>query len=160
MEDFIIILIGFAVMIYSAYSKNKKAKEQQRKSEAEAEDDIADYGNTSANQESDILEQFFGYETAEKTQHPFESSTAAADNNTKQKLSDYQNSGATQISDKEKTPGIRNKKEGGQLREEGITATKQAHYKKSARRKRDAQRKKAFNLRNAVIYSEILNRKY
>jgi hypothetical protein len=160
MEDFIIILIGFAVMIYSAYSKNKKAKEQQRKSAAETEGDFEDYGNENTNQEHDILEQFFGYETAEKTQHPFESSTAATDSHKNQKFSDDQNSGITQISDKEKTPGIRNIKEGGQLREEGITATKQAHYKKSARRKRNAQRKKAFNLRNAVIYSEILNRKY
>lgn len=160
MEDFIIILIGLAVMIYSAYSKNKKAKEQQRKSEAKTDGDVEDYGNEKSNQERDILEQFFGYETEEKTQHSFESSTANTDNNTKQKFSDYQNSGTPQISDKEKTPGIRNKKEGGQSREEGITATKQANYKKSARRKRNAQRKKAFNLRNAVIYSEILNRKY
>jgi hypothetical protein len=147
-------------MIYSAYSKNKKAKEQQRRSEAETEGDLEEYGNEKTTQESDILEQFFGYETAEKTQHPFESSTAAADNNAKHKFSDYQNPGTTQISDKENTPGIRNKKEGGQLREEGITATKQANYEKPARRKRNAQRKKAFNLRNAVIYSEILNRKY
>lgn len=157
MEDFIIILIGFAVMLYSAYSKNKKTNQQKKANSADKEFDA--YSEPDANQEDDLLENFFGYDQKQNDPHPYEQRNYTSENNAgENKLAD--NLGRIHSFNKETISETIKKKEGGTLREEGIKASKQENYKKPVRRKRNTQKRRMFNLRNAVIYSEILNRKY
>lgn len=167
MEDFIIILIGFALMAYSAYSKNQKAKNKQR---AAREDYAApeDQDTGQSGESKDILEQFFGYETEQgQEQHPFdhaepgyrnrEANTATASHE-----EHYAASPQGYSARNNETEPITIKKinqEGEHLRT-SAESQKSGRYKKRRRTEASQKKQQWFNLRNAVIYSEIINRKY
>lgn len=157
MEDFIIILIGLAVMLYSAYSKNKKANRQKKASSVDKE--FGDYSEPEANQENDLPENFFGYDQKQNEPHPYEKKNYTSENNTSEKQFD-DNLGRAHSFKKETISETIKNKEGGTLRGESIKDSKQERYKKPVGRKRKAQQRSMFNLRNAVIYSEIMKRKY
>ncbi|MDZ7774785.1 MAG: hypothetical protein U5L09_03790 [Bacteroidales bacterium] len=70
MEDFIIILIGFALMAYSAYSKNRKAKNKKEVTRGGPEASSEGQQAGRSFEKKDVLEEFFGYEP-EQENHPF-----------------------------------------------------------------------------------------
>lgn len=165
MEDFIIILIGFAVMLYSAYSKNKKSKERQAH-----QNDVDDsYDNnsdiTSSQKGKDFIEQFFGYDT-NQSDHPFDSKKEGEKESFHDRVEmSTQNIGQENVDDRHisnpyNAPDASLKMEAGRLPEEGLKSTKRTRYGGVATRSRRGAKKKRIDLRSAVIYSEILNRKY
>jgi len=156
MEDFIIILIGFALMIYSAYSKNKKAK-QNRGQQSSAESDSSGEPASESEASEDILEQFFGYEPKQEESHPFQQSDSEERDNVQQSdkgtaNKNWQDMARESLKDRKERPQQQSRNKQG-------TTPSSSHVK---RRNASAGNKYQhwFNLRNAVIYSEIMNRKY
>lgn len=152
MEDFIIILIGFALMIYSAYSKNKKAK-KDREERQESYDEPGSEREAS----EDILEQFFGYEPKETEHQPLKQYESEQNDHAQE---------AEQVSENKKWQALA--RESLQGKNDSIYQQSNKKQEKAAsishvnRRNASAGKKYRhwFNLRNAVIYSEILNRRY
>ncbi len=148
MEDFIIILIGFALMIYSAYSKNKKAKKSRESYEDPASEKEAS---------EDILEQFFGYEPREAESHPFQQEDAGHNENLQQSEKDIANQNWQNLAKESLNDDRVRVKQQNRGKQKKATTTSHVKSRNASSGNKNRHR---FNLRNAVIYSEILNRRY
>ncbi|MCF8334711.1 MAG: hypothetical protein K9I47_11230 [Bacteroidales bacterium] len=170
MENLIIILLGIAAAAYSAYRKNQKS---QASSEAdgrdnEASDSEQQYGE-SMQSERDYVEEYFGKQGKTSSQeHSFRESSEGQRRFRNPRLEEAYEQQRVATSEKSGLPAG-NK-----------TETKQNNYKKSTYEKHNQfqpeekkrttttkypkRRSKAvhhwFDLRRAIISSEILNRKY
>lgn len=157
MEDFIIILIGFALMIYSAYSKNKKAK-QSKGRRSSADPDASGESASESEASEDILEQFFGYEPQKEESHPFQQADAEAKQTAQQAEKSVDNQKWQTIAER----NLKNRKEKTDQQQNWRRQERVANTSHVKRRNASGRKKHQhwFNLRNAVIYSEILNRRY
>lgn len=167
MEDFIIILIGFALMAYSAYSKNQKTRKKQR---AAGEDDAAtdaQYAEESG-ASKDILEQFFGYEAEQgQEKHPFAHTEAEQQNREAKPATASQDThyAARWQDDRARSAetepiSIKNISQEGEHLRTSEKSKSSSHVKKRRRAVASQKKQHWFNARKAVIYSEIINRKY
>lgn len=157
MEDFIIILIGFALMIYSAYSKNKKAK-QGRGQNSTAKPDAAGEPASEREASEDVLEQFFGYEPEKEESQSFQQRDSEEGEPVQQTERGVANQKWQAIAEE----NLKSSKESTEKHENRRNQEKTATTSHVKRKNASADKKHQhwFNLRNAVIYSEILNRRY
>ncbi len=168
MEDLIIILLGLAAAGYSAFRKNRKAKEEGASGTSRSR--TADAYSQESETDRDYIEEFFGdeaYNTATQEQLYSEVNEGQqrfrnprlGDASRQEKFKEedtFANTGKNDKStfNKRYNESINTKKydyqPAGKKRE-------QAKYRQNSRNKSIHHR---FDLRRAVIYSEILNRKY
>lgn len=174
MEDLIIIALGIAVAAYSAFRKNKQAKEAGSESASGASEGGVsdDYQGETTESDRDYLEEYFGKES------DYSSNQERGNNEPVQGQERFKN---PRLEDAYKK--VRDGQQSS-LPEEMDFGNKplstQDKYSKSSydrrhelrpvdrKRKQAAMRRRSdskamrhwFDLRRAIIYSEILNRKY
>ena len=167
MEDFIIILIGFALMAYSAYSRNRKAKNDKGAIRGGHETSSEGQQAGGSSEKKDVLEELFGYEP-EQENHPFaeEEQYNEADSSgtprpvTGQYENKRQPAPATEKQSYEPLTYKKINEEGGVFHGKAEKSQTPEAFKKSYKKQDKRKRHHWFNLRNAVIYSEIMHRKY
>lgn len=177
MEDLIIILLGLAAAGYSAYRKNNKQAKQTRISDSEEQGESAIYAEESEGgmeTNRDYLEAFFGNESSESKyqSHPHSEVNEGQERFKNPRLEDaYQ-----QLREKERSgPGAENfyeqRSSFNRNQINTLTNKEKNDNQPEAKRTKEEQtsklrktRKKSvnqwFDLRRAVIYTEVLNRKY
>ena len=171
MENLILILLGIAAAAYSAYRKNQNSKESTSADSREKYADSSEPQQEEEGQESgrDYVEEYFGEKNEQSTQKTSQQEIIQGQQR-------FRNPRLEEAYEK----NFGSVKTDFTSRSEGNTVTKQNNYKQSAYDKQDhlqPEKKKRrtrpeysgkrnktryhrFNLRQAIIYSEILNRKY
>lgn len=173
MEDLIIIALGIAVAAYSAFRKNKRAKEAGSESASESNERVADdYQGETTESDRDYLEEYFGKES------DYSSNQERGYNEPVQGQERFKNPRLEDAYKKVRERQQSSLPEEMEFGKESI-ATQDKYAKTSYDRRHDlkpadkkrrqaASRRRSdsktmhhwFNLRRAIIYSEILNRKY
>jgi len=176
MEDLIIILLGLAAAGYSAFRKNKQAKDA-RQSDSHKRGESENYAGQSGEDletDRDYLEEFFGSEPRESghQSHPYSEVNEGQERFKNPQLEDaYQ-----QVRERERRiPGADSyyEQRSNFTGKQNNTLTNTKKYdnppeaksinEKQTRKLRKTRKQSVnqwFDLRRAVIYTEILNRKY
>ncbi|MCF8309736.1 MAG: hypothetical protein K9I68_12065 [Bacteroidales bacterium] len=173
MENLILILLGIAAAAYSAYRKNQTSKDSTTADSREINADSSEpqHEEESRESERDYVEEYFGEQDEPSSQKNSQPEIIQGQQR-------FRNPRLEEAYDKQNKLGL----EDVDLpsKSEGKKVTKQNNYKRSAYDKQDhfqpeekkrktttkypGKRSKTgqhrFNLRQAIIYSEILNRKY
>lgn len=170
MENLIIILLGIAAAAYSAYRKNQNSQgsstADSRREETSASEQQYE---ESMQSERDYVEEYFGKQSEPSSQeHSFHESSKGQQRFRNPRLEEAYKQQRSAGSDRSGLPS-RSKTETKQNNYKKSTYEKQDHFqtekkKRRATTKYPKKRSKAlhhgFDLRRAIIYSEILNRKY
>lgn len=148
MEDFIIILLGIIITIFSAYQKNKKKKVMQ----SESNDTLASADETvpasNPKTQQNWLDELLADEPEEQhTAIPYQS-VDAKDADATYELKQQETRNDIQIKNNQYEPKTDD-------------VTKKPKPTKTKRKAtHNFRRNRSFDLRRAVVYSEIINRKY
>lgn len=171
MENLILILLGIAAAAYSAYRKNQNSKESTSADSREkyADSSVPQEEEEGQESERDYVEEYFGEQNEQSSQKSSQQEIIQGQQR-------FRNPRLEEAYEK----NFGSDKTALTSRSEGKTVTKQNNDKQSAYDKQNysqpgekkrktttkypGKRSKAgqhrFNLRQAIIYSEILNRKY
>lgn len=165
MEDIIIILLGLAAAAYSAFRKNKTEKQkdtQVSKSVDDAEGEPKDEGTDS---DRDYLEELFGYSSSGQgpQSHPYSNDNRPGLYNDMSSDKRQERKSVSEMADalkrSQSTTTDKNKKSTYEKKTGSAIEETERKYKKPRSRGQKIKQR-GFNLKEAVIYSEILNRKY